>query len=181
MSASFSLARAGGHARQGIPADAARPPHLCHDHRRAGDAADAVRLRHQHRPQGLPTALVAHDTGPLARSLAAAHAEHRLLPHRAQPATEVAGGAPAGTGEVQFVLVDSRRFSQRAWCAAKGPPLLVAADATDPAAAGNAIAALAQLVAAGAGARSRKAAGRGCSRARRRSRCACTAATTRKA
>ena len=95
-------------------------------------------------PKGLPTALVAYDNGPLARSLVAAVQNTGYFHIVAQPATEAQAERLLETGEVQFVLAIPPDFSQRVVRGEK-PAVLVAVDATDPSAASNAIAALAQV------------------------------------
>ena len=95
-------------------------------------------------PKGLPTALVAYDNGPLARSLVAAIQNTGYFHIVAQPATEVQAERLLETGEVQFVLAIPTDFSRRVVRGEK-PAVLVAVDATDPSAASNAIAALGQI------------------------------------
>jgi ABC-2 type transport system permease protein len=95
-------------------------------------------------PKGLPTALVAYDNGPLARSLVAAIQNTGYFHIVAQPATEVQAERLLETGEVQFVLAIPPDFSRRVVRGEK-PAVLVAVDATDPSAASNAIAALGQI------------------------------------
>ncbi|OGB54043.1 MAG: mannose-1-phosphate guanyltransferase [Burkholderiales bacterium RIFOXYD12_FULL_59_19] len=95
-------------------------------------------------PKGLPTALVAYDSGSLARSLVAAVQNTGYFHIVAQPATEVQAERLLETGEVQFVLAIPPDFSRRLVRGEK-PAVLVAVDATDPSAASNAIAALGQI------------------------------------
>jgi ABC-2 type transport system permease protein len=95
-------------------------------------------------PKGLPTALVAYDNGPLARSLVASIQNTGYFHIVAQPATEVQADRLLETGEVQFVLAIPPDFSRRVVRGEK-PAVLVAVDATDPSAASNAIAALGQI------------------------------------
>ena len=95
-------------------------------------------------PKGLPTALVAYDHGPLARSLAASIQNTGYFHVVAQPATEAQAERLLETGDVQFVLVIAPDFSRRVLRGEK-PAVLVAVDATDPSAASNALAALGQL------------------------------------
>jgi ABC-2 type transport system permease protein len=97
-------------------------------------------------PKGLPTALVAYDSGPLARSWVAALQNTRYFQIVAQPATEAQAERLLESGRVQFVIVIPPDFSRRVVRAEK-PAVLVAVDATDPAAASNALAALGQLTA----------------------------------
>ncbi len=95
-------------------------------------------------PKGLPTAIVSADTGPLARSLSAAlqNTGYFRITHLAE--SEALGEALIETGEVQFMIVIPSDFSKRVIRGEK-PAVLVAVDATDPSASGNAIAALAQV------------------------------------
>jgi ABC-2 type transport system permease protein len=95
-------------------------------------------------PKGLPTALVAYDNGPLARSLSASIQNTGYFHVVAQPATEAQAERLLETGDVQFMLAIPPDFSQRVMRGEK-PAVLVAVDATDPSAASNAIAALGQL------------------------------------
>ena len=95
-------------------------------------------------PKGLPTALVAYDSGPLARSLVASIQNTGYFHIVAQPATEVQAERLLETGEVQFLLAIPPDFSKRVLRGEK-PAVLVAVDATDPSAASNAIAALGQI------------------------------------
>lgn len=96
-------------------------------------------------PKGLPTAIVSTDSGPMARGVLAAlqntgyfRVDHVLTNEREAEAL-------VETGEVQFMVVIPGDFSHRLVRGEK-PALLVSADATDPSASGNAIAALNALV-----------------------------------
>ena len=96
-------------------------------------------------PKGLPTAVVSTDSGPMARGVLAAlqntgyfRIDHVLTSERAAEAL-------IESGDVQFVVVIPSDFSHRLVRGEK-PALLVSADATDPSASGNAIAALNALV-----------------------------------
>lgn len=95
-------------------------------------------------PKGLPTVLVAQGSGPLGRSLVAAfeHSGYFRIRHRA--ASEAEGEALIDTGAAQFMLVLPPDFDARLQRGER-PAVLLAVDATDPSASGNAIAALAQL------------------------------------
>jgi len=95
-------------------------------------------------PKGLPTALVAYDNGPLARSLAAAVQNTGYFNIVAQPATEAQAERLLETGQVQFMLAIPADFSRRV-VRGEQPAVLVSVDATDPSAASNAIAALGQV------------------------------------
>jgi ABC-2 type transport system permease protein len=92
-------------------------------------------------PKGLPTAVVSTDAGPLARSVVAAmqNTGYFRITHPAANATEA--DELMARGEVQFVVTIPSDFGQRE-IRGEHPALLVSADATDPSASGNAIAAL---------------------------------------
>ena len=95
-------------------------------------------------PKGLPTAIVAIDTGPQARAFSAGlqNSGYFRITHR--PASEAQAEALVESGEVQFVVVIPSDFSRRV-VRGERPAILVAVDGTDPSASGNAIAALAQV------------------------------------
>jgi len=95
-------------------------------------------------PKGLPTVLVAQDAGPLGRSLVAALGNSGYFHIVRRTASEAEGDALLADGQAQFMVVLPPDFSTRVQRGER-PAVLVAVDATDPAAAGNAIAALAQL------------------------------------
>lgn len=96
-------------------------------------------------PKGLPTAIVSTDSGPMARSVLAAIQNtgyfrfDRVLTNEHEAETLIE------TGAVQFVVIIPSDFSRRLIRGEK-PALLVSADATDPSASGNAVAALTALV-----------------------------------
>ena len=95
-------------------------------------------------PRQLPTAVVAHDHSPLVRSIVRAAENTGYF-----RVTEVTGEPEAerlvAEGRVQFVLVFPADFSTRLLRGEK-PAMAVYADATDPVASGNAIAALGPLL-----------------------------------
>ena len=95
-------------------------------------------------PKGLPTVLVAQDSGPLARSLVASLENSGYFNIVQWAANEREGDALIDSGEAQFMLVIPPDFTRRV-LRGERPALLVAVDGTDPAASGNALAALAQL------------------------------------
>jgi ABC-2 type transport system permease protein len=95
-------------------------------------------------PKGLPTAVVSYDTGPMARTLVAAIQNTGYFRITHQSASEHTAEALVENGEVQFMVVIPPDFSRRL-VRGERPALLVAVDATDPSASGNAMAALAQL------------------------------------
>lgn len=92
-------------------------------------------------PRGLPTAIVAAESGPLTRSLVAALQNTGYFRITAQPASEAEGDALMASGDVQFMVVVPPQFERRL-LRGEQPALFVAVDATDPAASGNALAAL---------------------------------------
>ncbi len=95
-------------------------------------------------PKGLPTALVAYDQGPLARSLVAAVQNTGYFHVTHLSASETEGDRLLALGTVQFMLVIPPDFS-RSVVRGEKPAILVAVDATDPSAGSNAIAALASV------------------------------------
>ncbi len=95
-------------------------------------------------PKGLPTAIVSQDTSPMARSLVAALQTSGYFRVAATGLSEARGDELLQRGEVQFLVVVPDDFGARV-VRGERPAVLVAADATDPSAAGNALAALAPL------------------------------------
>jgi ABC-2 type transport system permease protein len=95
-------------------------------------------------PKGLPTAIVAADAGPLARSLTSALQNTGYFKVVSQGTSQPEADAMLASGEVQFMIVIPTDFSRDVVRGEK-PAVLVAVDATDPSASGNAIAALGQL------------------------------------
>lgn len=95
-------------------------------------------------PKGLPTAVVAQDTSPMARSLVAALQTSGYFRVVHTGLAESAGDALLQRGEIQFLVVVPDDFGARL-VRGERPAVLVAVDATDPSASGNAIAALNQL------------------------------------
>jgi len=92
-------------------------------------------------PKGLPTVLVAADSGPFARSIVAALQNTGYFHIMQTAPNEAAGDALIADGDAQFMVVVPPEFSKRL-VRGEMPALLVSVDATDPSAAGNAIAAL---------------------------------------
>src|SRR5215203_657785 len=88
-------------------------------------------------PHNLPTAVVAHDQGPLVRSIVRAAQNTGYF-----SIVEVAGEAEVerliARGDVQFALVFPSDFSARV-LRGERPAMAVYADATDPAATGPAV------------------------------------------
>jgi ABC-2 type transport system permease protein len=95
-------------------------------------------------PKGLPTAVVSQDDSPMARSLVAALQTSGYFRVVESGIAEARGDALLQSGDIQFLVVVPGEFGARV-VRGERPAVLVAADATDPAAGGNAIAALSQL------------------------------------
>ncbi|MEZ5705699.1 MAG: ABC transporter permease [Burkholderiaceae bacterium] len=95
-------------------------------------------------PKGLPTAIVSADAGPMARSLASALQNTGYFKVVSQGTSQREADAMLAEGDVQFMIVIPPDFS-RDVVRGESPAVLVAVDATDPSASGNAIAALGQL------------------------------------
>jgi len=95
-------------------------------------------------PKGLPTAVVAQDQGAMGRSLLAAMQNSGYFRIVQSGIAEAEADALMARGEVQFIVVIPGDFGARL-VRGERPALLVAADATDPSASGNALAALQQL------------------------------------
>jgi len=92
-------------------------------------------------PKGLPTAVISNDASVMARSLVAAVQNTGYFRIAHSGTREDEGEALLAAGQVQFLLVIPGDFSQRV-VRGERPALLLAVDATDPSASGNAIAAL---------------------------------------
>ncbi len=92
-------------------------------------------------PKHLPLALVDADRSEFSRSFIAALENSAYFEITARPAGEKEGDAMLAEGTVQFVLVIPSDFSRKL-IRGERPAMLLAADATDPAATGNAIAAI---------------------------------------
>ncbi|MGV3654980.1 MAG: ABC transporter permease [Noviherbaspirillum sp.] len=97
-------------------------------------------------PRRLPLAAVVADHSEFSRSLVAALENSKFFRLAAQPHDEAEADRMLAQGEVQFVLVVPADFSRRL-LRGERPALLMAADATDPAAGGNALAALSGIAA----------------------------------
>jgi ABC-2 type transport system permease protein len=95
-------------------------------------------------PKRLPTAVLSADASPYSRSLVAAMqtSGYFRIDHLASTEDEVEG--LLAKGEVTFAITIPENFGRKL-VRGERPVLLVEADATDPGAVGNAIAALAQL------------------------------------
>jgi ABC-2 type transport system permease protein len=94
-------------------------------------------------PKNLPTAVVALDQGPLVRAIVRA-AENSGYFRVVKVGSDRQAEALIASGKVQFALVFPTDFSRRL-LRGETPPLVVYADATDPAATGSAVAALQAL------------------------------------
>jgi ABC-2 type transport system permease protein len=92
-------------------------------------------------PKHLPAAILVADQSEFSRSFVAGleNSQYFRITHRLQ--SEAEGDRLLATGEVQFVLVVPVDFSRKL-IRGEHPAMLLAADASDPAATGNAIAAL---------------------------------------
>ncbi|WP_374592691.1 ABC transporter permease [Aquabacterium sp.] len=95
-------------------------------------------------PKHLPTALVVHEHTTYTRSLTRALENSGYFVVTRADASEAEADDLLALGDVQFVLTVPAGFS-RALERGERPALLLEADATDPAATGNALATLAQL------------------------------------
>lgn len=95
-------------------------------------------------PKGLPTAIVSQDTGTMARSLVAALQTSGYFRVVESGIAESRGDELLQRGDIQFLVVVPDDFGARV-VRGERPAVLIAADATDPSAGGNAIAALSQL------------------------------------
>ena len=92
-------------------------------------------------PKRLPTALLAVDTGQFARSVVSGLENTGYFEIVREPRSEAEAHRLLALGEVQFVVTIPADFSRRL-IRGERPALLVEADATDPAATSNALAAL---------------------------------------
>ncbi|MEO8739252.1 MAG: ABC transporter permease [Casimicrobiaceae bacterium] len=95
-------------------------------------------------PKALPTAVVDYDHSDLTRSIVQSLSNTGYFAVTRAPRSEQEADDMLARGDVQFSLVFPPDFTRRV-LRGESPDLLVAADATDPGATGNALAALAQL------------------------------------
>ena len=95
-------------------------------------------------PKSLPTAIVDYDKSEFSRSITRGLENTRYFAMTSSPESEMEADRLLSRGDVQFSIVIPSDFSRRLLRGEK-PELLIAADATDPAATGNALAALTQL------------------------------------
>jgi ABC-2 type transport system permease protein len=96
-------------------------------------------------PKSLPTAVLSQDNSRYARTVTTALQTSSYFKVVRQIATEDEAEKLLARGEVQFVVTVPVGF-ERALARGERPVLLVEADATDPAATGNALAALEQAI-----------------------------------
>jgi ABC-2 type transport system permease protein len=99
-------------------------------------------------PKGLPAAVVSAESSPFSRSLVRALENTGYFRVVATPASVAEADRLVAVGDVQFVLAIPEDFSRRLQRGQR-PVVLLEADATDPAATSNAIAAVQQVNAAG--------------------------------
>jgi ABC-2 type transport system permease protein len=95
-------------------------------------------------PKRLPTAVLAADSGPYARSLLAAMQTSGYFRLERPAASEAEIDGLLARGRVQFAITIPENFGRKL-VRGERPVLLIEADAADPSATGNAIAALGQL------------------------------------
>ena len=92
-------------------------------------------------PKDLPTAVISSDTGPFGRTLLESIRNSGYFDFKRVLENEKEAEEQLARGDVQFVVNIPAEFSRELLRGHK-PPVLVEADATDPAATGNAIGAL---------------------------------------
>jgi ABC-2 type transport system permease protein len=95
-------------------------------------------------PKGLPTAIVSADNSVITRSIVIAMQNTGYFRVTHDVASEREAEDLIASGRVQFMVAIPPDFS-RQLLRGERPAILVAADATDPSASGNAVAALAQI------------------------------------
>ena len=95
-------------------------------------------------PKRLPTALLVADRSEFSRSILAGLENSRYFEFIGEARSEDDADRMLATGEAQFVVTIPQDFSRRL-VRGEHPAMLVEADATDPTATGNAIAAVSQL------------------------------------
>ncbi len=120
------------HHRQGVHPAQARPPHLRHDHRHPGAAADPVRLRHQRRPE----APADRGAGAPIRARTRAACSRRCRPAATSGSTRQVASEDEiedllAHGRVQFAVTIPENFGSKL-VRGERPVLLVEADASDP-------------------------------------------------
>jgi ABC-2 type transport system permease protein len=95
-------------------------------------------------PRGLPAAVVSADNSVFSRSIVSALENSAYFRIAAQPATEAEADRLIARGDVQFVIDIPQDFGRKL-VRGERPVMLVEADATDPVATANALAAVARL------------------------------------
>lgn len=95
-------------------------------------------------PRMLPTALVAADQSVYVRSITTALQNTQYFKITEQPATEAEAETMMDRGEVQFIIYVPPHFTHDLLRGAD-PKILIAADATDPVAIGNALASVGRI------------------------------------
>jgi ABC-2 type transport system permease protein len=95
-------------------------------------------------PKHMPTMLLDADRSEFSRSIASAMANSRYFEFIGEAPDELAADRALATGAAQFVVTIPAGFA-RALVRGERPAVLVEADATDPTATGNAVAALGPL------------------------------------
>ena len=101
-------------------------------------------------PRTLPTAVVMGEASPFARAFLAGLGNSNYFRFVGEAVDEARADAMLARGEVQFVVTIPSDFSRRL-VRGERPALLVEADATDPAATSNALAALTRIAETAAG------------------------------
>jgi ABC-2 type transport system permease protein len=96
-------------------------------------------------PKGLPAAAVINDESPFSRTLVRSLENSQYFRFDRRITSEAEADRLLKRGDVQFVLVIPADFSRKLQRGER-PQLLLAADATDPAATGNALAAVTQVL-----------------------------------
>ncbi|MEQ8934182.1 MAG: ABC transporter permease, partial [Amphiplicatus sp.] len=99
-------------------------------------------------PRHLPAAVELRDDGPLTRSLLAAMKQSSYLDIVARVATDKEGEQLLRSGKVSFLIVVPENF-ERDFVRGDRPEILIAADASDPVAAGGAVSAMREIAARG--------------------------------
>ena len=95
-------------------------------------------------PKHLPTVVVAHEQGPFTRSLVASLESSGYFDILSTDLGDEAAGELLSRGDAQFALTIPAGFEEKV-VRGERPVILLEADATDPSATGNAIAAIQQL------------------------------------
>lgn len=95
-------------------------------------------------PKNLPTAVLQRDRGPFARSIIEALRNSQYFQIVGEVSSEEEARRALSLGEVQFVINIPEDFSRRL-LRSEAPTVLLEADATDPAATGNALAAVSEM------------------------------------